>query len=309
VKHLALVVALVACGKSSEDKKPPIVASTSHDLETIYDGCWVAQRHRDMAALGNCYADNATTRAPGADLPAVTGRAKILEARALELEGTAELILAYDDNVAAIVRLSGTTNGNAIGLAGGVFVKFDKPHGVILEESDYFDSATIAGQARPDPTHPVRAWNATTTIATSKIVAAHDEKEHRNVTTVENMFGGFNRHDIAAFAAQIADNATWSEAPEVVDWTKAELIADHTTALAAFSDLAITASVAWGAGDYVVQSGEINGTNDGPMPGIATPTKKKISIPYLGVFHVVDGKVAQAWMFSQGSAFAKQLGL
>ena len=155
----------------------------------------------------------------------------------------------------------------------------------------------------------MRAWNATPTIATTKIVAAHDDKETQNVATVAKMFGGLDHHDIAAFAAPIADNATWSEAPEVKDWTKAELVADHTTALAAFSDLAITTTAAWGAGDYVVQTGEIDGTNDGPMPGIATPTKKKIAIPYMGVFHIVDGVVAQAWMFSQGNAFAKQLGL
>ena len=122
MKHLAVVIALVACGKK------PVA-----DAEISYDRCWVAQNRRDMAALGRCYADNATMRAPGADLPTVTGRAKILEARALELEGTPELILAHDDNIAAIVRLSGTTNGNAIGLAGGVIAKLDR--GVILDES------------------------------------------------------------------------------------------------------------------------------------------------------------------------------
>ena len=323
MKHLVLIVALVACGKKAEDKKsppppPPPTGGTAEltplELERIYDGCWSAQNRGDMPALGNCYADNAVTQSPGAEFPPVTGKAKILEAadglnKALALKGTPELVLAYGDNVAAIVRLDGTVGGKAIGLAGGVFLKFDKQRGVILEESDFFDSATIAGQAKPDPAHPVRAWNATATIAPTKIVATHDEKENANVTTVATMLGEFNRHDLAAFAAQIADDGTWSDATEIKDWTKAELLADRQIGLKAFSDLAMTTTFVWGAGDYVVQIGDITGTNDGPMPGIPTPTKKKISIPFMGVFHVVDKKVRQTWVFSQGSAFVKQLGL
>jgi len=319
VKHLWLVIALGACGKKHEQeaKPQPVVKATSRDMLDIYTGCWDVQSRGDMKALAACYAENARTESPGAGFPAAVGVTKILEAADSlrhgfpDLKGSPELVLGNGDNVAAIVRLSGTSadSKKPIGLAGGVFVKFDKAHGVILEESDYFDSATIAGQLQPDPSHPVRAWNETPTLAFNKITAANDQKEKANVTLVSTLLGEFNRHDLGAFGALIGDDATWSDAAEAKDWTKAELLADHAVGLKAFSDLSMSTIYVWGAGDYVVQTGEITGTNDGLMPGITAPTKKKISIPYMGVFQVANGKVAHAWVFEQGSAFVTQLGL
>ena len=175
---------------------------------------------------------------------------------------------------------------------------------MILEEYDYFDSATIAGQLQPDPAHPTRG----TRPRRSRSTKSRRRTIRRSRRTSRSYLGEFNRHDLGAFSALISEEATWSDAAEAKDWTKTELLADRAVGVKAFSDLSMSTIYIW-AGDYVVQTGEITGTNDGPLPGITTPTNKKIAIPYMGVFQVANGKVVHAWVFEQGSAFATQLGL
>jgi ketosteroid isomerase-like protein len=318
VKNLWMIaVALAgACGNHHDKPPAPMTGSGAVDLGATFAACWTAWSAGDIAKLTPCYAKDAVTESPGAGFPPATQIAAVLEAAKQlktafpDLAGTPQLVLVNDRKVAAVVRLSGTheTKKKPIGLLGGVIDDFDAT-GAITHESDYFDALTIQGQLDPTPSHPVRAWDASTSLVKQTVTAKHDATEQANVEVVKQLIAAFNKHDFAAFGALVPDDATWADAAEQKDWTKAELIADRTAAAQGFPDIQITTQDVWGAGDFVVEVAELAGTNAGPMPGIAAPTHKKIAVPYLAIHQVVTGKVAHTWVFDQGAAFLTQLGL
>jgi predicted ester cyclase len=74
--------------------------------------------------------------------------------------------------------------------------------------------------------------------------------------------------------------------------------------------LKITPTSVWGAGDYVVATGKIAGTNDGDMKAMKLKkTGKKVDMSWLEIDRFKDGKLAEGWLFYDGMAFANQLGL
>ncbi|CAN5291122.1 hypothetical protein BH11MYX1_BH11MYX1_46030 [soil metagenome] len=317
MKQILVAVALLGCSKKQD--APPAPApepSVRHDLGKLFEACWAAWSDGTDGPLRDCYATTAVSESPGAGFPPATQVSAILEAAKgfktafPDLVGKPQLVLVNETKVAAVVRLSGTKaeTKKPFGLLGGVVDNFDASD-KITHESDYFDSLTIQGQLDPQPSHLVRAWDATSSLVKQTIVAKHDAAEQANVDVVKAMVAAFNRHDLAAFGALIADDATWSEHAERADWNKAELLRDREAGIKGFPDLAIRAQDTWGAGDFVVEVAELTGTNDGPMPGIATPTHKQLAVPFLAIHHVVAGRVAHTWVFQQASAFVTQLGL
>jgi len=62
------------------------------------------------------------------------------------------------------------------------------------------------------------------------------------------------------------------------------------------------------AGDYVVEIGKFEGTNDHDM-GKMKKTGKHVSVNFAEVTQLKDGKVAHLWRFYNSMDFAKQLGL
>jgi len=319
VKQILIAVALLGCGTKKREQPAPAPAPTpvvTVDLAMTFEACWTAWSTGAMTPLGACYADRAVSESPGAGFPPATRVTAILDAvkglRAAfpDIKGEPQLVLVNESKVAAVVRLSGThvDKKQPIGLVGGVVDNFDAS-GKITHESDYFDSLTIQGQLDPQPSHLVRAWNATSSLVKQTIVAKHDTAEQANVALVKQMTEAFDKHDLATFGGFIADDGTWSDASERSDWTKAQLLLDRALGIKGFPDAAIRILDTWGAGDFVVEVGELTGTNDGPIEGIPAPTHKKISVPFFAIHQVIAGKVAHTWAFQQASAFVTQLGL
>jgi predicted ester cyclase len=141
------------------------------------------------------------------------------------------------------------------------------------------------------------------------VIAKDDAAEQANVAVVKQAVDAFNKHDAKAYAALLADDSVWSEQEEPKDWNKAETMADHEQGWKAFSDLKLDPTTMWAAGDYVVAIGALDGTNDGPLPMMAKPTKKHVSLPFLTIHEIESGKIAKTWVFAQGMAFMQQLGL
>lgn len=314
---IAVAVATLGCSKQQDaapeaKRAPPEI----HDLGKKFRGCWEAWSAGKAPELGACYAESAVSESPGAGFPPATKVGEILvaaqgfKAAFPDVEGMPQLVLINETKIAAVVRLSGTKpeTKKPFGLLGGVVDNFDAS-GRITHEADYFDALTIQGQLDPQPAHLVRAWNATMSLVPQTIVAKHDAAEQANVGVVKAMIEAFRKHDVAAFAALIPEDGTWSDAAERADWTKAELLVDRAAGFAGFPDLEMKTQDLWGAGEFVVDIGELTGTNDGPMPGIATPTHKRITVPFFAIHRVVAGKLAHTWVFQQASAFVTQLGL
>jgi hypothetical protein len=78
----------------------------------------------------------------------------------------------------------------------------------------------------------------------------------------------------------------------------------------AFPDSKIEQSAAWAAGDYVISAGRWSGTNTGDMPSMKLKkTGKPVNVEYYMVTKFAGGKVKANWLFTNGLAFAGQLGV
>jgi len=89
---------------------------------------------------------------------------------------------------------------------------------------------------------------------------------------------------------------------------KKEVEANLKAMLTAFSDAKISVDNTWAAGDYVVELGAFDGTNDHDM-GPMKKTGKKVTEHYAQILKLKDGKVTNIWRFRNGMAAMVQLGL
>jgi predicted ester cyclase len=340
---VAAVVVLVGCGKKKPQEgiepSPPVapVGSaapapkplTGEELAKHFDDCWGMWNAGKYDDFKGCYAADASREVPGSGMPTAAGAAAVVESTKLlktgmpDLKGEPMLELVDGQHLFAVVLVTGTHTGTLAGAAGpiaptnkkvGFFVaqalELDDA-GHARHEWDYFDLSTVIGQVSPNKAHPQRAAVDKLPMAKQVIVAKHDDKDKANVEAVKALAEAFSKHDAKAFAAHLADGAVWAEQSEPADETKATLVKDAQTTWKQFSDVSLTLTTTWSAGDYVVTIGSMDGTNDGPIPefGIKTPTKKRVAVPFMGFYQVEGGLVKQTWIFDQGLSFATQLGI
>jgi len=184
--------------------------------------------------------------------------------------------------------------------------------GKAKEETGFEDEGTMAFQLGllPKDAGPKRA-------ATDKgidgapilAIAADDAKEKANVELIKKTDEAFNAHKTADLLALMTDDAVESDSAAPKDNKgKKEIEKGLKDFQTAFSDGKITTTETWGAGDYVVEIGKFEGTNDHDM-GKMKKTGKHVSVPFAEVDQVKDGKVSHLWRFYDSTEFAKQLGL
>jgi predicted ester cyclase len=128
---------------------------------------------------------------------------------------------------------------------------------------------------------------------------------------VRASFESFNAHDISVMERALADNYKLFESGLPADADKKAALASTKAFFTAFPDIKATVTDVWAAGDYVVATGSIAGTNTGPAPdlGIAQPTGKPVRARFFEIFKLQDGKIVEDWLFYNSAAFAAQLGL
>jgi steroid delta-isomerase-like uncharacterized protein len=78
--------------------------------------------------------------------------------------------------------------------------------------------------------------------------------------------------------------------------------------LAAFPDLHITAEDMLAEGNMVFTSTLLQGTHLGSWSGVA-PTAKQVSIRFMVVHRIQDGKICEDWVLVESLGFLQQLGL
>jgi predicted ester cyclase len=239
-------------------------------------------------------------------------------------KGDVEVTLVNGHNAATFALLTGTNSGpmktptgempatnKKIGMQVAHAVHFTDDGKAADKEWFYQDMGEMMGQLGVSKA-PVRAAVDKPWHDNEVVVAKDDDTEKKNVAVAQQMLDAFNKHDSKALAETLDDKIVWSEQGMAKDWTsKAEAVKAHEGLFKAFSDVKLTADTAWGAGDYVVAQGTFSGTNDGPAPemGIAKPTKKPISVKYMQLFKLKDGKIVNSWGYWNSAAMAQQLGM
>jgi predicted ester cyclase len=323
--------------KEAEAIEPPPPATTQpeapakplggDELAQRAIACWGYFNDAKWDDFKGCYAptvvyDEPASKAIGFDKPLTSPDAIVDSNRKAkvgfpDLKGDVRLALVHGHDVVVVAANGGTHTGPIDGvtamnqkiadLVANVDVMDDQ--GRETHESDYSDSATERYQLTPDKTHPVRSAAADVPKAT--VVAKNDDAEKANVAVVQSLIDAFNKHDAKAMGSAMADDLVWSEQENPKDWTKAETLADAQSGWRVFSDMKMTASAIWGAGDYVVLQATMEGTNDGASPemGIKAATKKKVALPFLEIDQLAHGKIAKAWVIADSQVVPLELGL
>jgi predicted ester cyclase len=302
---------------------------TGDDLAKRYHECWADWAAGKWDDLAKCYATDATWDAPGSKVVPINGAAAIVELdksyRAAFSNETAEsqLVLVNGQKIVGIALLSGKQTGtlkfpahdlpatnNQFGIYAGQVLAIDDS-GKITHESNFEDMATILGQLKPNKDHAVRPVMAKLAMPEQIAIAKDDAHEKADLVTFQQLTDAFNKHDVKAFTALLADNATWSDQAMAKDQSKKDLATNLPEMWKAFSDLKLTVGNSWAAGDYVAATETFDGTNNGDLPSMhLKKTGKHVSLPLLAIDKLdSSGKVTASWIFYEGGGFASQLGV
>ncbi len=83
--------------------------------------------------------------------------------------------------------------------------------------------------------------------------------------------------------------------------------------IAAFPDLKVTTTLAFGQGDWVASDGFMEGTHKGPLAGpggLSIPaTGKRVHMPFCSLTRFESGKIAEERLFFDLAGMMAQLGL
>jgi predicted ester cyclase len=180
------------------------------------------------------------------------------------------------------------------------------------EEWAFEDPITFMGQLgqlpkTAPPTRPAmdKGWEG----APNVVVAADDDKEHKNTDTVKKVFDAFNAKKNADMLGMMTDDAVESDQGDAKDHTgKKEIEAGLKMFQTAFPDAKVTPDNMWAGGDYVIVTGTFDGTNTGDM-GPMKKTGKHVNAHFAEIYKLKDGKVSNVWRFMNGMAMMQQLGM
>jgi predicted ester cyclase len=140
-------------------------------------------------------------------------------------------------------------------------------------------------------------------------IAADDAKEKANLETEKKALDAFNAHKPADMAALWTDDVVETDVADKDDHKgKKDLEKGLTEFQKTFSDAKLDDTNALAAGDFVAETGKFDGTNDHDGMHMKK-TGKHVSVPYLEIVQLKDGKGSHIWRFYNGMEFAKQLGL
>jgi predicted ester cyclase len=326
----------LGCGAGQPRQEGAVAAPAAPKVLTAaeraawYQACWSHFNSKAWDGFKACYADGVESDQVGSGHPhakgldAMEASVKTFTSAFPDVKATLELVLVKGETILGVYVLNGTHTGPLLGPDGesvpatlkpiGVYhahlVRTDAAGSKIVKEEFYSDSGTLMAQIglNPVPARPV----ATSAAAQPAIVlAAGTPAELGNIDLLRAQMAAYNVHDAEGVRAYSAPDLVLHDMGMPADRTAKESLAGMQEFFSAFPDAKLAPESIWAAGSYVVATGRLEATNKGPMPamGIRKPTGKAVSIRYLGITHWERGKVEEEWLFYDGMAFVRQLGL
>ncbi|MFO7695394.1 MAG: ester cyclase [Vicinamibacterales bacterium] len=303
---------------------------TAAERAAWYQACWAHFNEKAWDRFKACYADDAESDQVDSGQPrskgpnAIEASAQSLAAAFPDIRGTGELILIKGESIVGVYVLNGTHTGSLLGADGHAIPPTSKPIGLrqahvvqadstgsrVVREELYSDSGTMMAQIglNPAPARPVTTSAATAPIV---VIAAGTPAELSNVEAARAQVAAYNSRDAKGVDAYNAPDLVHRNMAAPADQTAEETLAGMLAIFQAFPDAKLVPTSVWGAGSYVVVTGRFEGTNSGPLPamGLKTASNRPVSVRYLSITRWENGKVEEEWLFYDGMAFAKQLGL
>jgi len=318
----------VPAAPPAELPAPP--PATADERAKWLKNCWALFNAKDFAQFQTCYAEDATSEQVDLGMPPLVGRANIIERNARvfasafpDLTGEIELMLVSGSDVLSVVLLRGTHQGALPGPQGAISATNKKIGYLVLQhvqttvdgrsvgrERFIYDGGTFMSQVGVSPV-PGRKVLEQGWADRPLLVSSGSEAERANLATLAAWTLAVNQHEVSALAALMTDDVVFADLSAPADRvSKKEVLKAHDDMRKAFPDLKVDQSAAWAAGDYVVSAGRFTGTSTGDAPSMKLrKTGKSVNLEYYMVTKLEGGKVKNNWLFSNGLAFAGQLGL
>jgi len=311
--------------KKEEPKPVPL---TADQKVKFYQDGWAAFNAKDFAKFQAIWAENATSEALDMGPPLV-GPAAITETGTKNFatafpDGTGEiqLTLVNGNDILGVVLLRGTqtgtfatpmgpvpATGKKIGLLAAHHLRLNDA-GKAIKEVTAYDGGTLAGQLGLVPI-PHRKVIETGWVEKPVVIATGSETEKANLAALNHEIEGFNKHDAALALSAADDKVVFSDLSAPADRVgKKEAQKGIEELFKGFPDAKIDLNSSWAAGDYVVATGTMSGTNTADSPAMhLKKTGKAVSLHFIEIDKFSGGKATNIWMFANGAAMAAQLGL
>jgi predicted ester cyclase len=329
---ISALVAATACGGGQPAAPPPEPAKpapkTPEQRIALYQQCWGYFNEKAWDKFAPCYAESATSEQVDATGGTANGRAAIIKAAQdgaaiwPDVKGDLQLVIGHGPHAVAVALWHGTNTGPMPGPDGKSLPATNKPFGFLMahmaefdadgqaavRDASYVDEGTLMSQLGLSK---AKARPVATPSGASPIIAIakNDEAEAKNVAAAQSEFDAFNKHDVKAVDALLTDTYTLHEVARPADLDRKANMATTLELLKGMPDAKITPTTVFGAGDYVVAMGSLSGTNTGGFPSMGVKKNgKAVSLKFLEIFRMENGKIAEDWLFYNGASFAAQLG-
>ncbi|HEY6079520.1 MAG TPA: nuclear transport factor 2 family protein [Polyangiaceae bacterium] len=322
----------VAAAPPVQEQSKPVAppAATADERSKWYKDCWSQFNAKDWAKFQNCYSENVTSEQVDMGMPALVGRASVVDKSAKvfgtafpDLTGENELTIVSGNDIVSVVLMKGTHKGPLAGPLGEVPATNKKigylmVHHVtttadgrsLAKERFIYDAGTFMSQLGLSPL-PARKALEQGWAEKPSLISSGMDAEKANMGALGAWTAALNKHDLAVLGAMSTDDVVFSDVASPADRVgKKEVQKYYEEMFKGFPDLKVDQTAAWAAGDYVVSAGRFSGTNTGDIPSMKLKkTGKAVSVEYYMVNKLAAGKVQKSWLFSNGLAFAGQLGL
>lgn len=304
--------------------------ATADERAKLFKDCWALFNSKDFAKFGNCYAEGATSEQVDMGMPALVGRANVVDKSAKvfatafpDLTGESELSIVSGSDIVSVVLLKGTHKGplpspqgevaatnKKIGYLAVQHVQLTPDGRTVAKERFAYDGGTFMSQLGLSPM-PARKALEQGWAEKPSLISSGSEAEKANLAALGAYTAAFNKHDVVALGATQTDDVVFSDMSAPADRVgKKEVSKASEDMFKGFPDVKIDQTAAWAAGDYVISTGRFSGTNTGDMPSMKLKkTGKAVNVEYYMVSKLAGGKLKSISLFSNGMAFAGQLGL
>jgi ketosteroid isomerase-like protein len=301
---------------------PPPKPAMSDMQQTTIKAVLAAFNAHDAKAVGAAYTTDAVVKS--ATHPDMTGRDAVVAAWTANFTALPDTQVGFSrallkGNV-AVVSWAFTATDSGPGLMGkptkravgheGTSVLWFSDDGLVKEEHDYADEGVTKAQL--DPKAKAGSFRPVPTLPASMqvVVSTGGPDEDALLATGNKLYTVEDTLKVKDVLPFFTDDVTFNDysSPAPIKGAK-ELAKLFGTYIKAFPDLhQMPLTNQWAIGTYLVSEGVMQGTNKGPMMGMAA-TKKPIAVHFVDVVQMNGGKAQVSETYMNSVEMLTQLGV